>query len=398
MQVTKGIRLRLYPNQHQKEQLRQLFGNDRKVWNLMLAMANTRYQNNPASHFVDRYAMDALLPRLKEEMPYLKESDSTSFQIVDRQLSYAFKRLFKHQGGHPRFHSRKSTKQSYTGKSKLKILAKRYIKIPKLGCIKSSKTGRLQNVKVKEYTVCLMPSGHYVLSVIVQCEIQALPKTGKVVGLDLGSADLIIPSDATSDKDKFKKFTAKALESKAKLWQSRFSRRKYQATVSVRQFNHNHPELPQMELNDYSNWQRARQHKARLQEAIKNKRAGYLQRITTELVRKYDVIAIENLRAKNIMRNHNLAGSIANASWRKVRDLLSYKCTWYGKQLVVVSPRNTSRICHSCGRLQEQFKGLNEHEWLAKRNWRCEVCGAKQDRDINAAKNILSRGLEKLNH
>lgn len=104
--VIKGIKLRLYPNQSQRDQLWQMFGNDRFVWNQMLSMAKERYQNNPSSHFVNEYGMNYLLKQLKREYPFLKESDSTSFLVVNHNLTEAFKRLFKHQGGYPRFKSR----------------------------------------------------------------------------------------------------------------------------------------------------------------------------------------------------------------------------------------------------------------------------------------------------
>lgn len=94
--VIKGVKLRLYPNKSQQRQLWQMFGNDRKVWNLMLAMAKERYQNNPSSRFVNEYGMNYLLKRLKEEYPYLKASDATSFLVVNHNLAQAFKMLFKH--------------------------------------------------------------------------------------------------------------------------------------------------------------------------------------------------------------------------------------------------------------------------------------------------------------
>lgn len=78
--------------------------------------------------------------------------------------------------------------------------------------------------------------------------------------------------------------------------------------------------------------------------------------------------------------------------------MLTYKCAWYGKQLIIVNPQNTSRICHNCGQLQNQFKDLSTNEWLATREWTCEICGAHQDRDQNAAMNILQRGLQQINH
>ena len=108
--LIKGVKLRLYPNKQQQAQLWQMFGNDRRVWNLMLDMAKQRYQNNPSSHFVNEYGMNYLLKQLKQEYPYLKDSDATSFLVVNHNLVQAFKMLFKHRGGYPRFKSRHAAK------------------------------------------------------------------------------------------------------------------------------------------------------------------------------------------------------------------------------------------------------------------------------------------------
>lgn len=388
--MLKGIVMQIYPNQRQKEQLCQMFGNDRFVWNKMLQMANKRYENNPTSQFVNAYGMSYLLKPLKQEYPFLKESDSSSLQIVTSNLDQAFQRLFKHQGGHPKFHSRKYDKPSYTGKSTIQIVAKRYLKIPKLGYIKSSKTGRLLNRKIKRYTLTYLPTGKYQLSVIIECDSQTFQKTGQKIGIDLGLHDLMILSNGI----KYKKYTTKYLDNEAKQWQRKMARRKNKATISVRQWNYNHDENHSQELEDYSNWQRAKQIKATYQDKAKRKRNAYLQQITTDLVKNYDVIVMEDLKVKNMMKNHHLADSIAHACWRKIRDMLTYKCQWYGKQLIVVNPRNTSRVCHHCCHLQKQFKGMPTNEWLNTRQWYCEKCGMLQDRDINAANNILQLGLK----
>lgn len=120
--VLKGIKLRLYPNQHQVDHLWQMFGNSRFVWNQMLAMAKERYRNNPSSHFVNEYGMNYLLKPLKQEYSFLKQSDSTSLQVVNHDLAQSFKMLFKHQGGYPRFKSRRASRQSYTGHSTCRAL------------------------------------------------------------------------------------------------------------------------------------------------------------------------------------------------------------------------------------------------------------------------------------
>ena len=384
--MLKGVKLRLYPNVKQRDQLTQMFGNNRFIWNIMLNMANERYKNNPSSSFVNEYGMNYLVKQLKVEYPFLKESDSRSLQISNHYLAQSFKMLFKHQGGYPRFKSRKATKQSYTGDGiNCKVLAKRRMKLPKIGYIRTSKTSRLEGLKIKRYTVTLEPTGKYYLSLIVDDpNIQFLGSTGAVVGIDMGIADLAI----TSDGYKYPKFEANWYEQQANKAQSRFSKRKQRALVRVRQWNHNHKDT-KIELDDYSNWQRARQQKARYQAKVANKRKDYLHKITTELVKSYDVIVIEDLKTKNLLKNHHLAKSITNNSWYLFREMLEYKCKWYGKQLVVVKPNYTSQICSNCG-YHSGKKPLDIREWT------CPKCGANHDRDINASINILNRGLKEL--
>ena len=381
--VLKGIKLRLYPNQHQADLLWQMFGNSRFVWNQMLAMAKERYHNNPSSHFVNEYGMNYLLKPLKLEFPFLKQSDSTSFLVVNHNLAQAFKMLFKHQGGYPRFKSRRAIRQSYTGRSTCRVIAKRRIKLPKLGSIRTSKTSRIAGLKIKRYTVSYDPTGRYYLSLQVETPApQILPKTGKTVGLDVGIADLAISSDGT----KYKTFNAKWLEKQATQWQSKCSRRRHRAEVAVRQWNHNHKTIKE-ELTDYQNWQQARMQKARYQQKIANRRKDYLHKLTTKLVKQYDVIVIEDLKTKNLQHNHHLAKVIANASWYEFRTMLEYKCAWYGKRLITIKPNYTSQICSDCG----YHSGPKP---LAIREWTCPQCGAHHDRDINAAVNILHKGLK----
>ena len=369
--MLKGIKLRIYPNKEQCEQLDIMFGNSRFVWNNMLAMMNERYKNNKDLPVLNGYALNNLLRPLKAEYPFLKESDSSALQTDCQNLYQAWKNFFNSGFGKPKFKSRKFYKQSYTGKSaRIHVVAKRYMKIPKLGYIKTSKTTQLTDYKIKCYTLSHNATGRYYLSLQVECENQAsLPKTNKSVGLDLGVADLAISSDGI----KYNTFYVGDLENKAKLWQRKFSRRRYQAEVCIENDKYSKALVPR-DFDDSK---------------IANKRKDYLHKLTTMLVKQYDIIVIEDLRVKNMMKNHKLAKAIANGSWYLFRSMLEYKCNWYGKQLIIVSPKYTSQICSNCG-VNTGKKPLDI------RKWTCYNCGAHHDRDINAARNILAKGLQQI--
>ena len=137
-------------------------------------------------------------------------------------------------------------------------------------------------------------------------------------------------------------------------------------------------------LDSFSNWQKAQRTKAVYQAKIAFQRKDYLHKLTTHLVKQYDVIVIEDLKVKNLQKNHHLAKAIANASWSIFRQMLEYKCQWYGKKLITVNPKNTSRICSKCG-YNSGEKPLDIREWT------CPKCQAHHDRDINAAVNILNK-------
>lgn len=381
--MPKGTKLRLYPNQTQQGQLFQMFGNDRFVWNKTLDMMNKRYKNNKSLPFLGKFKLDYLLKSLKQEYPFLKNSDSSSLQVVNANLTQAWKNFFNdHTGkvGKPHFHSRKYFKQSYTGKSTVQVVGKRYLYLPKLGYIKTSKTTLLKDVKIKRYTVMLEPTGKYYLSLQVEMnEPEKFKQTGKAVGIDVGVTDLAILSNGL----KYPSFDGSYFEAKAKTWQRKYSRRRHLASLLCLQ-DKNKKVLCLRSLDSFYNWQKAQRQKAVYQAKVKNQRKDYLHKLTTHLVRQYDVIAIEDLKTKNLLKNHHLATAIANSSWYMFRQMLEYKCKWYGKQLITVDPKNTSRICSVC-------KYNSGPKPLEVREWTCPKCHTHHDRDINAAVNILNR-------
>ena len=399
--VLKGIKLRLYPNKQQEIDLKQMCGNDRFLWNKLNEMLQSRYENNKHLYNGDKskeakkkrkhvmlsaYDMDNLLPLMKIEFPFLNYSDSSALQVVTSNLNKAYSNFVKKpdQFGLPKFKKRGFCKLSYTGKSTIKILARRYLKLPKLGCIKTSKTGVLKDVKIKRYTIEQDSTNRWYVTFQVEVTVDEFEKTNKTVGLDLGLTDMVIGSDGF----KSGRFLVPELENEIKSKQRVYSKRKHYAKVKIA-MDKNMKVINPRTLLDFINVEKARVTKAKLQKRLANKRKDFLHKLSTNLVKTYDIIVIEDLKSKNLMKNHKLAKAIGNASWYEFRTMLEYKCKRYGKQLIIVSPHYTSQECSNCHHNSGK-------KTLAIREWTCNNCGVHHDRDINAAKNILTKGLKTL--
>lgn len=399
--ILKGVKLRLYPNKEQERDLRQMCGNDRFLWNLLNGMLQSRYENNKHLYNGDKskeakekrkhvmlsaYGMNYLLPLLKDEFPFLEYSDSSALQVVTSNLNKAYSNFFKNPNhfGLPKFKKLGVYKLSYTGKSTIKVLARRYLTLPKIGCIKTSKTGVLKNVKIKRYTIEYDSTNRWYISFQVEAQVDEFAKTNKIVGLDLGLTDMVIGSDGF----KLGRFLVPELEEVIKSKQRVYSKRKHYADVKIA-MDKNMKVINPRTLLDFMNVEKARVTKAKSQKRLANKRKDFLHKLSTKVVKTYDVIVIEDLNSKNMMKNHKLAKAIGNASWYEFRTMLEYKCKWYGKQLIVVPPQYTSQECSNC-----HHNGGKKT--LDIRDWTCNNCGIHHDRDINAAKNILAKGLKTL--
>lgn len=373
----KGIECKIYPNTEQQLKIEQTFGCTRFVWNEMLNMLNQRYQNNKNLKMLSYPKLSALLPTLKLQYSWLKEVDSVAIQCSVKTLSESFDRFFKGYSKYPKFKTKKLSKQSYTSSIRGNNIRfnhnQRYIKIPKLGWVKCKPSVRhVENERIKSITVKRKSTGHYYVSILVESDNQALPKTNKSVGIDLGLTDLAITSDGC-------KYKSQRLHLRYKkqlhYWEKRVARRRLNAIKN------------NVSLDEAKNYQKAKRQVARIHEKIKNVRKDYLHKITTDLVERYDIIALEDLKSSNMMKNHNLARSIASQSWRMFRTMIEYKCDKYGKQSVIVNPYKTSQYCSNCG-FDSGKKPLDVRDWI------CSECNVTHDRDINAAQNILNIGLE----
>lgn len=374
--MLKGIKVKIYPNKEQTQFIEQNIGNARFVWNQMLSMWNTRYQNNPNLPTLGKNDLNNLLPTLKKECEFLKKSESSSLQFVCEALHGSFVEFFKKTRRHPRLKSKKKSKPSFTMKNNKNVeLKKNAIKLPKIGWVKARWSDNISFDKIKRVTIVRTPSGYYQASVLVESESQALDKTEKQVGLDMGQSCLMIGSDGTRVETR----TYKKYERKLKQWQRKMSRRMRLAKEKG---------IP---LDEAKNYQKAKRMVAKYHEKIRNSRKDYLQKVTTAIVEDYDFIAVEELRVKGMLNKNNSKlnnHAIANQSWYELRTMFEYKSDWYGKMFVKVDPRYTSQDCSNC------HKRTGPKNDLTIRSWTCSNCELTHDRDVNAGQNILDKALQ----
>ena len=361
--IFKTYKYRMCPNKEQEQTLAKYFGSVRFVYNHFLAERKQQYAENGKSD--NFYAQSLTLTKLKkqEEYLWLNEIGAQTLQAALRNLEAAYTNFFRGNAGFPRFKAKKNGGSFHI--PQYCSVKNGRIYIPKFkGGIKIVEHRPFKG-DVRNMTISVTPSGKYYVSILTQVSYEPLQKTNAKVGIDLGLKDLVITSDGKKySSNKFIKQYSKKLA-------------KAQKHLSRKQKGSN-------------SWNRQRIKVARIYEKIHNCRFDKLHKISTDLIRNYDVICCEDLNVKGMQRNHRLARAISDASWGTFLSMLTYKAVMNDKQVVKIGRYYpSSKTCHHCGWVKEDLT-------MKDREWTCPICGEHHDRDLNAAMNILSEGLKNI--
>jgi putative transposase len=364
MQVQKAVKVRIYPkSQEDIILLEKHFGCNRFVYNYFLQLFNVSHKERTSFTYNNQAKIITELKQ-NEETEWLKEVNSQSLQQTLKHIVEAKDRFYRKVSKFPRFKKKGRNKDSFKVPQHFKLdIENKTIQIPKFkNCWKWKGEWKGELIKVNSITISKSSTGKYYASIQGIFDIEQYPVSENVIGVDLGIKDLCIDSNGNVIENP--KFLHKMLK-KLKYNQRQHSRK-------------------QKESKSKEKW---RKRVARLHERVRFQRENYLHQVSHTLVSENQVIAIENLAVKNMIKNRKLSKAISNVAWGTLVSLLKYKSEWHDRKLVVIDRfYPSSKSCSNCGHLLDELP-LNIREWT------CPSCGVHHDRDVNAAKNILNEGL-----
>jgi putative transposase len=359
--VKRAYQYRFYPTDQQVRTLAQTFGCVRFIYNFGLTTRSTAYKEQGKKLYY--HDLSALLPALKEQFPWLKDVSSVPIQQSLRHLDTAFKNFFEGHAKYPTFKKKQNAQSAtyaasaFSWDGTMLTLAK--MKDP-LNIVWSRPLPKGCNPST--VTVSKDCAGRYFVSLLVEEEIKPLDVTPKMIGLDLGLKSMVITSNGETYGNP--KFFAQEEKRLARV-QRRHAKKK----------------------KGSKNKKKARVKVAKVHARIADRRRDYQHKLSTRIVHENQVICVESLAVKNMVKNHCLAKSISDVGWGEFVRQLEYKAAWYGRTLVKIDRwYPSSKRCFACGHVLETLN-------LDEREWTCPECHVLHDRDINASRNILAEGL-----
>ena len=369
--MLKAIKIRIYPSDEQKQFINRQLGCCRVVYNSCLAYRRDKYEKEGIS-ITSLQAINYIV-ELKKDREWLKEVHSKVLQQSVMDMNSSYKNFFEGRSGFPKFKSKKDYEQkcrfpkdAFIGIRGNRIDLIKSLKDIHFKCsVKDERYLNKNQDKVHSLTLTRNKVGQYYLSVLVDKQIEPKQSVNSVVGIDLGIKDFVITSEGQVFENlHFKKSETNKLK-------------RLQRQLSRKQPNSNNREKVRIKL-------------AKLNQKIRNKKLHYLHQVSNQLVSENQIICMEDLNVKGMMKNHNLAESIQEMNFGEFKNLLTYKCLQYGRQLVFIDKfYPSSKTCHCCGYVNKSLK-------LSDRQWICPECNSVIDRDLNAAMNIKDEGLRKI--
>lgn len=354
-----ATRIRIYPSKLQVKVLAVQFGCARWAWNEALAKSQELYRATGKG--LNYHAMAVRLPKLKQEYEWLRDADAQALQQSLQNLARAFDNFFAKRGRYPRFKS-KHGRQSIQYPQRVKLEGSR-IYLPKIGWTRCVVHREIVG-KIKTVTISRNACGQFHASILTDDDV-ALPAVsteGKAIGIDVGLTHLAI----TSDGSKF--------DNPRHLRKAQRNLKRKQQSLSRKKKGSNRRN-------------KARQLVARAHERIACARKDHLHKLSRRIVNENQVIAVETLNVKGMMKNHKLARAVSDVGWGMFVNFLEYKAAREGKAFVKCDRWFPStKTCSECG-------CVTETKALDVRSWDCPHCGAHHDRDVNAARNIRDEGL-----
>lgn len=359
--IHKTYKFRIEPSKIQKELLGKHFGCNRFVFNYFLNLRKEAYLNDKTN--LNYYDLSKLLTELKTTHSWLSDVNSQSLQSSLRYLDIAYNRFFKKITKFPKF-KYKNDKQSFTIPQYLEIKDGK-LSIPKFKKGIDINIHRKIEGKILFGAITKTPTNKYYVSITCEAEHEPYTKTNSSIGIDTGIKNLAILSDGT-------------VYDNIKSLKNSIQKLKYEQRLLSRK--------------ERGGGQRNKQKikLALIHEKVTNLRKDYLHKVSTEIVKNHDIICVEDLAVKNMIRNHKLAQALSDVSLGMFYGFLNYKSEWNKKTLVKIDRFfPSSKTCSNCNWIKQDLV-------LSDREWVCVSCGTKHDRDLNASKNILRQGLSVL--